>query len=412
MVVTKGNAMDSKAIATLPAEEMVYLTADDRILRTHVLQPENIIGITSSRGPEEGTVPPSAPRFDARTPYHFDVTSFGNALHAELKDEVVGYAMRLKQHGNTIWTLEWNWAKSPGDGSEGWKPNVRMHVASCSKLITAMAMTRLLNAKKISYDAKIAPHLPAYWAKGPNIDKISFRDLMTHRSGFNTGSDASDYKFMQLNVASGVYDHGAYHYQNMNFGLCRILLATINGDIATNANYGVAFATDTMWDALTISAYANYCRQHVFSTAGVTGARLDHPAQDALAYTFPIFTSGWNSGNLATVSGGAGWHLSVDDLLAVMGAFRREGSIMSNAQAQTMLDDGFGIDVIQGTPIGTLYNKNGLWKDNSGRMEQSLAYFLPQDMEMVVLANSPIGIYPGKFFRDVVSSLYIANIKN
>ncbi|HEY3940690.1 MAG TPA: hypothetical protein VGL97_24900, partial [Bryobacteraceae bacterium] len=181
---------------------------------------------------------------------------------------------------------------------------------------------------------------------------------------------------------------------------------------ATNANYGVAFATDTMWDALTISAYANYCRQHVFSPAGVTGATLDHPAQDALAYTFPIFTSGWNSGNRATVSGGAGWHLSVDDLLAVMGAFRREGSIMRNAQAQTMLDDGFGIDVIQGTPIGTLYNKNGLWKDGSGRVEQSLAYFLPQGMEMVVLANSPIGIYPGKFFRNVVSNLYIANIKN
>ncbi len=39
--------------------------------------------------------------------------------------------------------------------------------------------------------------------------------------------------------------------------------------------------------------------------------------------------------------------------------------------------------------IGTLYNKNGLWQNGSNQVEQSLAYFLPRDMELVVLANSP-----------------------
>jgi len=43
-------------------------------------------------------------------------------------------------------------------------------------------------------------------------------------------------------------------------------------------------------------------------------------------------------------------------------------------------------------------------------MEQSLAYFLPQDMELVVLTNSPVSS-PGKFFRDVVTNIYVANIK-
>jgi hypothetical protein len=83
---------------------------------------------------------------------------------------------------------------------------------------------------------------------------------------------------------------------------------------------------------------------------------------------------------------------------------------MSTTQAQTMLDDGFGIDVRMSTPLGMLYNKNGAWGDASGRTEQSLAYFLPQNMELVVLTNSPVGS-PSKSFRDVVTNIYLANIK-
>jgi hypothetical protein len=92
-----------------------------------------------------------------------------------------------------------------------------------------------------------------------------------------------------------------------------------------------------------------------------------------------------------------------------MGTFRRKGTIMSTTQAQAMLDAGFGIDVRMSTPLGMLYNKNGKWTNN-GRTEQSLAYFLPQNMELVVLANSPIGP-TDKSFRDAVTNLYLGSIK-
>jgi CubicO group peptidase (beta-lactamase class C family) len=231
---------------------------------------------------------------------------------------------------------------------------------------------------------------------------------MTQTSGLNFGikSSASDYLFMKSQLAAGVTHLGQYWYQNMNFGLCRILISTINGNIAP----GTA-ASDAFWDLGTIQSYANYVRDHVFTPAGVSGPGLDHPNPDALAYTFPVSGNGWNSGDLSTVSGGAGWHMSPDDLLAVMGAFRRKGTIMTTAQAQTMLDNGFGIDVRMSTPLGTLYNKNGAWGDAAGHTEQSLTYFLPQNMELVVLANSPIGA-PAKFFRDVVTNIYLANIKH
>jgi CubicO group peptidase (beta-lactamase class C family) len=322
--------------------------------------------------------------------------------------------MELRQHGKVIYTLQWNWAKTPVDGGEGWNPNVRMHIASCSKLVTAVAMTKLLNEKHISFDTPIVNHLPTYWAKGANIGKITFRHLMTHTSGFNTGSSASDFGFMKSRVAAGVTGVGQYHYQNMNFGLCRILISTINGNIAPGANFGVPLLpniNDVFWDFVTVHAYAKYCQDHLFTPSGVSGPSLDHPNPDALAYKFPVNGPGWNSGDLSSMSGGAGWHMSPNDLLSVMGAFRRNNNIMSTAQAQAMLANGFGIDMTLQTPLGQLYNKNGLWQNGSGQIEQSLAYFLPQDMELVVLANSPIG--PGnQFFRDIVTNLITANIKS
>jgi hypothetical protein len=50
-------------------------------------------------------------------------------------------------------------------------------VASCSKLVTAIAMTRTLAAHNLPASTKITGYLPTYWAKGPNIDKITFAEL-------------------------------------------------------------------------------------------------------------------------------------------------------------------------------------------------------------------------------------------
>ncbi len=284
-----------------------------------------------------------------------------------------------------------------------------MHIASCSKLITAIAMTRTLAAHNLAASTKIIGYLPTYWAKGPNIDKITFAQLMTHTSGFRvTGSDTF-YPIMKAQVAAGVTDAnlGQYSYQNMNFSLCRILLPVMNGTIPANTTFPPA-TEDQDWDFGTVTAYAAYVAQYLLQPAGVIGPTFTHPSPDGLAYAFPP-GAGWDSGDLTADCGGTSWHMSVDDLLNVMGCFRRQGTIMSPAAAQAMLDNGYGIDLIESTNLGTLYNKNGLWRSGALQTEQSLAYFLPRDMELVVLANSPIGSFD-QFFRDVVTNIYLDNI--
>lgn len=395
---------------TAEAQVPPGIGADDARVRAHVMRPPHVEGIHTDRGLEEVTAPIAARHIVAGpVAPHLNVEKFGKALHASLKDSVAGYAMQLRRHGVPTWTLIWNWAQTPANGGAGWTLDTHQHIASVSKLVTGIGMTKLLDAKNISYDAKIIDYLPTYWKKGPNIDKVTFRNLMTQTSGFVTGTSSSDYEFMKQRVEMGSTDHGHYHYENMNFGLCRILMSVINGNIAKSAVYP-GFIGDQIWDYVTINGYHQYLQNHVFAPSGVTGATLTHPGNDALAYTFPPIGSGWNSGDLSSVSGGAGWHMSVNELLNVMGTFRRKGTIMSTAKAQSMLDNTFGLDVRMSTPAGTLYNKNGAWGDSAGHEEQALAYFLPEDMEMVLLTNSPVGL-PGKFFRGVVTDLYMANIE-
>ena len=147
---------------------------------------------------------------------------------------------------------------------------------------------------------------------------------------------------------------------------------------------------DQAWDSITLQAYQAYINANVFSPSGVTGATLYHEPADALAYNFPVSGHGWNSGDLTTLAGGTGWHMTLDQVLAVMSTFRRSGTIMSPADAQTMLDDGFGLNWTVTTQLGTYYAKIGGWSGDGGRMEQSIAFFLPQQMEFVLFVNSPI----------------------
>ena len=385
---------------------------DTAAAAAHVMEPIHTQGVISSRGLEEGATSFKLPETAPGVTLSFNTDGFVPALNAALAPNTAGYVMQLRQHGQPIASVRRASAKLPADGSEPWSQTVRMHIASCSKLITAVAMTRTLAAHNLPASTKIIDYLPSYWAKGQNIDKITFAQLLTHTSGFRVNGSDTFYPIMKAQVAAGVTNAnlGQYSYQNMNFSLCRILIPVMNGTIPADTSFPLF--QDLFWDFATITAYADYVAQHLFNPAAVSGPTFTHPDPDpdpdALAYAFPP-GSGWNSGDLTADAGGTSWHMSVDELLDVMGCFRRQGTIMSPADAQKMLDDSFGIDLMQSTPLGKLYNKNGLWQSGSQQTEQSLAYFLPRDMELVVFANSPIGS-TGKFFRDVVTQIYLDNI--
>lgn len=401
----------SEQIASAPVATLARVGLTEDAVKSHVLSPD-LAGATSFHGPDNAAATLKIPTPLPQHTYTFDGSTFCAQLHDDLKSSVAGYIMRMRQNGQQIYDLTWNWADEPQDGSEGWGPNVRMHVASCSKLVTSIAMTKLFDERSISFDTKIIDYLPTYWSKGAGVDQVSFADLLTQRSGFNFGNNetGSDYAFMKQQVASGTTHVGTYNYQNMNFGLCRILLSTVNGNIPAGISFGPF--SDVVWDAVTTECYVAYVTANVFGPGQVSDGSLAHNTGDALAYNFPVSGNGWNSGDLTAYAGGAAWHLSVDDLLGIMGAFRRENTIVSQVQAQSMLDAGYGLDLIQSTPLGTMFAKNGGWSSSNGQTEQCVAFFLPQGIELVVFVNSPIGTSnPPQFLMGTVAQYYIDNTK-
>ena len=405
------NENEAKLAAAL--RRIKGVTVDEAAIRTHVMRPENVVGAISDRGREDAPIIQNLPP-QPGVSYELNIRGFIDALESALANSTAGYSLRLNRNGLTIATVDWNWAHEPQDASESWTPDVRMHVASLSKIVTAIAMTKLLNDKGMSYDTPIIDYLPGYWSKGPSVNMITFRQLMTHTSGlaYQNTSSRSDYEFMKEQVAAGTTHLGQYSYQNMNFGLCRILISTINGNIPVDWSWTLwpdPNFNDWVWDLVTLLAYQWYVNAYVFSPGNVAGPTLYHEPNYALAYNFPVSGNGWNSGDLTTMAGGAGWHMSVDEFLTVMSTFRRSGAIMSQSDAQTLLDDGFGIDWSVSTPLGTYYAKNGMWSDGSGHKEQSVAFYLPREMELVLLVNSPV-TSADTFLYQLVANAYTSNI--
>lgn len=339
----------------------------------------------------------------ARTPEDaakpgFDPDAFAAALAQTLDSSTTGYTFQLRRDGVPLHSRSGGFARNEKSGDPyhelKWDADRRMHVASVSKLITAMALVRLLSDKGIGVDTPIIRHLPAYWVKGPNIEKVTFSQLMRHEAGFRTGTSFSDYRFMRTNVANGIdlRNMGRYAYENMNFGLGRVLIPIINGDIAADAPL-----SDAAWDDETFRFYDSYVRRVVFAPARVTGARLARTADTALAYDFPRLHPGWNTRRLSCLAGGAAWYMTLNEVISVLSEFRRGNSILPAAAAQQLLEAGFGIDRPDVTRVGTIFSKTGYWWRYSDKdtykdlqMEQSLAAFLPGGLELVVFANSHV----------------------
>ena len=261
-------------------------------------------------------------------------------------------------------------------------------------------------------NSPIVSWLPNYWQKGPNIDDITFADLLRHQSGFATTGSNSSYEFMRQQVAAGVPGTGGYNYENMNYGLMRILIATIGDYIDPGYEIGGVMWTDAMWDITSLAAYRDYIEDNIFAPAGVSGPGLASDGATARAYTFTGGGS-WNSGDLSDFAGGAAWHMSIDELLDVAGLFRRGNAGITPGQASNFLAMNYGVDGGANTAAGAVFHKNGLWRNTnncSGRSsEQSLLLFMPHDMELALFVNSPVGSNC-TFLRDLVLTLYMNNI--
>lgn len=339
-----------------------------------------------------------------------DVTAFGQELHQELSTkQLAGYTMKVRRPGQDVYTLYWNWARKPQDPIEtGWKPDIKMHVASVSKLITAMAVVKLLADKGISVDSLVQPYMPSYFNAGPGVAGLTFRQLLAQKSGFrkvDAGGPNDGYTFWDLKqhyeLGVTTSNIGNYSYYNGNFICLRIAMSVLMG--AIDANYQgetiprwphpIKLPPDFFWDYESVNAYENYVTANVFAPSGVT-ASLDYAPSNSLAYNLKPLEKGASleaRGGAGTV----GWWLSVDDLLKTMETFRSTSAIVSRAIARQALTDGFGLEPTYWWQRDSWSQvdcmaKSGDWGDGEGRAQHCIVAYAPPNYTIAVFTNSNI----------------------
>lgn len=354
--------------------------------------------------------------FKDRTP-QLNIAKFGDTVHAALKDKVRGYALGLRQNGEHKLTLIWGWARTPEQGGQGWTLDTRMHVASVSKLMTAIVVTKMLHDTGRSVDTTIGEFLPDYWEQPESSANITFRRLLTHNAHFTIYD--GDFLSFKRQIEMGVGPTRPQDaYTNASFSLLRVLVATATGAINPDRQFVAPLHTDpaayndAMWDIKTQEAFLNYAQTKVLTPSGVVGVSPIPANGGAFAYSSNTDKQGWDSGNLYGQLGGAGFRLSVNDVLNVMGTFRRKGTIVPSSEAREAIEGLLGLDRGTNTPAGKVYSKNGLWRNGyapKGDAERSVALFMPNDIEVVVLANSWLGPEDASL-RATITDAYIANL--
>lgn len=260
------------------------------------------------------------------------------------------------------------------------------NVASISKLITTIGVLRSLPKHSLTIDSKIAPFLPPDWTKGPNVDTITFRELLTHRAGFRQSGAQSNntYAGLQQQIATGVTlaNKAQPLYNNLNFAIFRVLLPYMEGF----NDPGPATR-----DAATSTFYADYIRKNVLEPAGVTGADCQAPAgtQKILSYPLPPGnTKGTDWGDWRSTCGGGGWVMTASDLYRLLLALTGGTTLLTSAQRTSMDANCLGWDCSVQTQ-NDFRGKNGFLRGGDGKVWlYTFAGVFKGTVPVVVVVNS------------------------
>jgi len=216
------------------------------------------------------------------------------------------------------------------------------NVASVSKTLTAIGVLQSLANHGLTIDDRISPFLYPDWIQGPNINTITFGELLTHMSGFRQGcSGRPTYADLKTLIATGVTlaDKAVASYNNCNFAIFRELLPFMEGHPITGSDDERAEASAAF--------YIAYMNQHVFQPVGIPQRECKPPSttNDILSYSSVLGSeSGTDWGDWTLSCAGGGWVVSAADLYAIMNDLANGNVLLTQSQKTQMNSDCLGWD--------------------------------------------------------------------
>ncbi|AQG79925.1 serine hydrolase domain-containing protein [Spirosoma montaniterrae] len=341
---------------------------------------------------------------------------FAQALTDSLQNKDIGYGFTIFQ-GNTLAASGTGGFQSRTTDPEGQRPytiDSKMHMASMSKTLTAMAFVQLMAQKGIRSTDRIAAYLPPSWPKGPNVDQITFRELLTHRSGIiglgnncvNGAFSENIYTGLKQLIAKGVTaaNRGQYCYQNANVGLFRVLIPALTGYTFTG--------TDATDDQQTQQRYVAYIQQNVLEKVGLTNIVPTFPSGNiTYGYSYPhTGAAGWNPGNFSSTVGAYGWYMTPREAGTLYATVLSspDQSVLSTAFKDSLLLNNMGCFRISSN-LGNFAYHDGWWYFNN-----IVPYYgfrtiwmkLPDNMTVVLFTNAlhrQTGRFPSNDGTDITT---------
>jgi hypothetical protein len=165
----------------------------------------------------------------------FNIDLFEQNIRDALDNQTIGYTYAITLF-DTIHTSDGvGNARIPPDfnAPEPQSPNKESYVASVSKTLTAIVVLRLLEMNGLDPDDPIGPWLPPGWDVGNGVASQTFRDFLTHQTGFTQKGVDPDgdntLAFIENAVGTNVPFNTGFSYNNANFGIFRILVPRLAG---------------------------------------------------------------------------------------------------------------------------------------------------------------------------------------
>jgi CubicO group peptidase (beta-lactamase class C family) len=225
------------------------------------------------------------------------------------------------------------------------------------------------------------------WARGNGVNAITFRQLMTHRSGFGQNAPGGNtYAALESMVAQAVPQRGEFDYENANFGLVRVLVSVLRGMDPTQYPVdGGAFSSAVFLDRA----------QTQFAQIGVPFSCDPAASNPTLQYRFPDpGTAGYPEPPSGLACGGFGTFFSATHLVRTLAYLRYTAELMPATQFQQMksgflgfMDPANKYGFAESSFGGVYHTHGGDWDHGAGGLDSCVMMY-PIHLEAAVLINS------------------------
>jgi CubicO group peptidase (beta-lactamase class C family) len=283
----------------------------------------------------------------------------------------------------------------------------KYNIASVSKTVTAVALIRALaDTPDASLGSPFAPFLPSHWSVNGSLKSITFKQLLQHRSGFKFGGVSYSEMKGHMEAGVNVADIGTYDYNNVNYGIMRLLIPRLAGypvvQIAPTTTGYLLSLLESSQDLQFANCYIDYTQKKVWDKTGVTPTMACKPTDTypALCYQYPpTLAKGGHFGDMTVTCGSRGWNASSYQLNAFQRTLHQSAAILPEWLTKMMIDEKLGYDKIGTTANGfTYYWKNGFYPGsmNPGELNSWLVGF-GNGVHIALIINSqfdgPGGIF-------------------